>query len=61
MALIADQSQQDSGKRIVNFYIGNEEKEKSVPCAFFKKGAWAKSLLSSHLRIEKQQRRRLDL
>ena len=43
MEEMADQSQQESRKRIVNFYDRNKEKGKSFTCAFFKKLGFAKS------------------
>ena len=42
MVEMADQSQQESRKRIVNFYDGNKEKRKSFFCAFFLKLGFAK-------------------
>ena len=42
MVEMADQSQQESRKRIVNFYDGNREKGKCFTCAFFKKRGFAK-------------------
>ena len=43
MVEMADQSQQESRKRIVNFYLGNKEKGKSFTSAIFKKRRFAKS------------------
>ena len=40
---MADQSQQVSRKRIVNFYLGNIEKGKSFTSAIFKERRFAKS------------------
>ena len=43
MVEMADQSQQESRKRIVNFYLGNQEKGKSFTSAIFKTRRFAKS------------------
>ena len=43
MVEMADRSQQESRKRIVNFYLGNIEKGKSFTSAIFKKRRFAKS------------------
>ena len=43
MGEMADQSQQESRKRIVNFYLGNIEKGKSFTSAIFKERRFSKS------------------
>ena len=57
---MADQSIQESRKRIVNFYLGNKEKGRSFTCAFFKKAGFCKEhglpMFSRHLRIKKNNK-----
>ena len=43
MLEMADQSQQESGKRTVNFHDENKDDGKSFTCAFFKNLGFAKS------------------
>ena len=49
MVEMADQSQQESRKRIVNFYLGNIEKGKSFTSAILKERRFAKSTVSHFL------------
>ena len=61
MVEMTDQSQQESRKRIVNFHDGKKENEKYFTCAFFKKAGFCKKHCLHIMRIEKQQRTKLDL
>ena len=49
MVEMADQSQPESRKRIVNFYLGNKEKGKSFTSTIFKSGVLRKTLFTHFL------------